>query len=212
MSRPKRLRACLGVLVLALVAIQAGGVAAQRLVAPAITGFAPNHGVVGAKVTIYGHDLGGVQMVQFNGVAATNPAANASGDRIVVTVPPETNTGPGPISVTTPGGTVTAAGSFTVLPAGGTAARVRAHPALRPVIRKVTPMSAAAGTKVTIAGTNLRGAMSVRFGGVRATFTVPSTTKIVAIVPKHALSGAISVRTAQGSATMRGFHVTAGGV
>lgn len=212
MSRPNRLRACLGVLVLVLVAIQAGGVSAQRLAAPTITGFAPNHGVVGAKVTIYGHDLGGVQTVQFNGVAAANPVANAAGNHIVVTVPPETTTGPGPITVITPGGTVTTTSAFTVLPSGGTAARARAHPTLTPAIHKVTPMRAAVGTKVTIIGTNLRGAMTVRFGGVRATFTVPSMTKIVAIVPKHAVSGMLSVRTAQGSATFRGFHVTASGV
>jgi hypothetical protein len=212
MSRPKRLRACLGVLVLVIVAIQAGGVSAQRLAAPTITGFAPIHGVVGAKVTIYGHNLGGVQTVQFNGVAATNPAASATGNQIVVTVPPETTTGPGPITVITPGGTVTTTGTFTVLPTGGTAARPRAHPTLRPAIRKVTPMSGAAGTKVTITGTNLRGATTVRFGGVRATFTIPSTTRIVAIVPKHAVSGAISVRTALGSATFRSFHVTASGI
>jgi len=212
MSRSKRLRACLGVLVLALVAIQAGAIAAQPAVAPSIISFSPNHGMVGAMVTIYGHDFGGAQTVQFNGVAATNFTVNAAGNHIMVKVPPETTTGPGPVTITTPGGTVTSTMQFTVVPAGGATAKVRTAGAMRPVIHAVTPMKAAPGTKVTIAGSNLRGATAVLFGGVRATFTIPSMTKIVAVVPKHAVSGAISVRTARGSTTFHGFHVATSGV
>ena len=59
---------------------------------------------------------------------------------------------------------------------------------------------------VTIRGQHLGGAMWVKFGGVKATYTVPSTTKIVAIVPQKAHSGKITLKTATGQATS-GAHL-----
>ncbi len=210
MSKPRHPR-LLGVIALLLVAWPAAGAAGRGVAAPSIVSFSPNHGIVGTRVTIYGHNLQGVQMVQFNGVAAASPVVNATGNHIVVAVPPETNTGPGPITVTTPSGTATSTMQFDVLPSGGTKARVGVRTAGGPLIRRVSPMRALPGAKIVITGTNLAGALWVRFAGRKATFTVPAVNRIVAIVPAGAHSGPITVGTSRGSATLKGFTVSGAG-
>ncbi|UAY51212.1 IPT/TIG domain-containing protein [Ferruginibacter albus] len=70
-----------------------------------------------------------------------------------------------------------------------------------PTISSFTPSSAAAGATVTINGTNLTGATSVKFGGTAATsFTVVSATQITAVVGAGA-TGTITVTTPGGTAT-----------
>ena len=91
----------------------------------------------------------------------------------------------------------------------------QAHvPIPRPRIATFAPMRGAAGTKVTIRGGRLGGALWVKFGGIRAKFTVPSATKIVAIVPAKARSGKITISTGGGIATspMRFAVSAAGGI
>ncbi len=78
--------------------------------APAITGFAPGSGPVGASVVISGANFPGATAVRFNGLSA-NFAVN-SPSQITATVP--TGATSGPISVFTPGGVATSAGNFTV--------------------------------------------------------------------------------------------------
>jgi IPT/TIG domain len=71
-----------------------------------------------------------------------------------------------------------------------------------PTISSFSPTSGAAGTSVTITGTNFTGATAVRFNGVSdTTFTVVSSTQITAKVPSGATSGPITVTTAGGTAT-----------
>ncbi len=179
---------------IALACVLTGSATAGPLAAPTITGFAPNHGLLGERVTIYGHDLAGAQ-VWFNGVAADNVVVDPTGTHVRVNVPGEISTGPGAITVTTAGGTVTTTTMFTVNPP----TRNTALP--RPRIASFAPMRGGAGTKVTIHGRYLGGALWVTFGGTKATFTVPSATRIVAIVPKHAHSGKIAIKTGGGLAT-----------
>jgi hypothetical protein len=69
-----------------------------------------------------------------------------------------------------------------------------------PTITGFTPNSGAAGASVTIDGTNFISPTAVTFNGVNATFTVNSTTQIVATVPGGATTGPISVTTAAGTA------------
>ena len=57
------------------------------------------------------------------------------------------------------------------------------------------------GTTVTITGTNLTGATSVKFNGVAATFTVNSATQITATVPAGATTGKIEVVAPSGTVT-----------
>lgn len=181
-----------------------GGATASSSQAPSITSFSPTRGLVGQKVTIYGAGLGGVQSVQFNGVAASSEASNAAGTQITVVVPPEVTTVPGTITVTTPSGTVTSASSFVVEPTGGTSSTAPRGvvSGSRPLIRSIAPISVKPGARVTITGVNFRGARLVKVSGIKAAFTVPSTTQIVATVPEAARSGMIAVTTKFGTATV----------
>src|SRR5207247_914385 len=141
-----------------------------------ITGFAPNHGPIGTRITIYGHNLTGAQ-VQFNGVTAENVTVDPTGTHVKATVPGEVGDGPGQITVMTAQGAATSSAMFTVGPSN----RPPALP--HPRISSFAPTSGKAGAKVTIRGANLGGALWVKFGGVKATFAVPTRTKIVATVP-----------------------------
>jgi hypothetical protein len=69
-----------------------------------------------------------------------------------------------------------------------------------PTITGFTPASGLAGTNVTITGTNFITPSAVLFNGVGASFTVNSTTEIVATVPNGSTSGPITVNTPAGSA------------
>jgi hypothetical protein len=71
-----------------------------------------------------------------------------------------------------------------------------------PTISGFSPGSGPVGTSVTITGSNLTGASSVRFfNNVSASFTVDSDTQITAAVPSGATTGPISVTTLGGTAT-----------
>jgi hypothetical protein len=64
---------------------------------------------------------------------------------------------------------------------------------------------------VTISGFNLTGATWLRFGGVRAHVTHTSSKTIIALVPKHAHSGKVSVHTVGGTGTSTQRFVVIGG-
>jgi len=68
-----------------------------------------------------------------------------------------------------------------------------------PQITGFTPASGGSGTSVTITGNFLTGATSVKFNGLAASITSNSATQIVATVPAGALTGRISVTTANGT-------------
>src|SRR5205807_3103866 len=163
--------------------------------APTITGFSPASGTVGTAVTITGTNFDPVaseNQVKFNGVLATVAAASATS--LTATVPPGATTGP--ITVTTRGGTATSATNFTVI----------TQPP--PTITGFSPSSGRAGDQITISGTNFINVSSVAFNGVPgASFSVSSSTAIVATVPTNATTGPISVSTATGTAISAGSFV-----
>ncbi len=68
-----------------------------------------------------------------------------------------------------------------------------------PTIVSFSPTEGAAGTEVTIQGSNLSNVTSVQFDGVDASFSVQGGLK--AIVPPSATTGLIVVKTAAGQAT-----------
>src|SRR6266511_3924968 len=70
-----------------------------------------------------------------------------------------------------------------------------------PTITSFTPTAGPVGTSVTITGTNLSGATSVKFNGVSVTITSNTATQIVTKVPAGATTGKITVTTAGGTAT-----------
>jgi hypothetical protein len=180
-----------------------GAASASATTAPTITGFEPNHGLIGERVTIYGHDLAGAQ-VWFNGMPAQNVVVDPTGTHIRANVPGEAMTGPGAITVTTSGGSVTTSTMFTVNPPS----KATALP--RPSVMGFAPLRSTVGMKVTIHGRNLGGALWVKFGGVRAVYTVPSATRIVATVPKQAHSGRITIKTSGGIASASSRFVVLG--
>jgi uncharacterized repeat protein (TIGR03803 family) len=64
---------------------------------------------------------------------------------------------------------------------------------------EMNPTSGAVGAGVTILGTNLTGATSVKFNGTAATFTVKSKSEITTTVPAGATTGPVQVVTPEGT-------------
>ena len=83
---------------------------------------------------------------------------------------------------------------------------------LPPTLTRFTPATGAAGTRVTLTGTQFLGTSDVRFNGVSAVvYEVVSGTSIEAVVPPGATSGPISVVTPGGTAeSAEPFTVTTG--
>jgi len=98
----------------------------------------------------------------------------------------------------THGGTLSGPSSL-ALTAFSKLAQTTTPPPPAPTIGSFTPTSGLVGTAVTITGNNLTGATTVRFGGVGASFTVVSNTRIDTTVPAAAVSGVITVITPSGS-------------
>lgn len=139
------------------------------LVQPAITGFSPPSGYTGTQVTLTGSGFDPysttVTMPAAGGGSVTATVATASFTTLTVVVPAAAITGP--FTVTTAGGSATSS-SFTVLPD----------------IASATPLLAATGSTVVLAGTAFsQGTLTMTIGGVAVTptwtdtsvtFTVPS--------------------------------------
>ncbi|MFY9742194.1 MAG: choice-of-anchor tandem repeat GloVer-containing protein [Candidatus Sulfotelmatobacter sp.] len=66
---------------------------------------------------------------------------------------------------------------------------------------ELVPTSDAVGVLITILGSNLTGASSVRFNGTPATFIIRSTTELKAMVPAGATSGPVEVTIPSGTLT-----------
>ena len=149
--------------------------------APTLTSYVPAAGATqGGAVTLTGTNLTGATAVTFNGSAAGFTVVNAT--TITTTVPAGATSGT--LTVTTAGGSASKA--FTVLPA----------------VTSFSPTSGPAGTSVTIIGTNLTGALNVKFNGIYATaFTVVNASTITTQVPLGATTGPLTVRTPDGTAT-----------
>ena len=79
---------------------------------------------------------------------------------------------------------------------------------LHPFIQSLTPASGstAGGTLVTIIGSNFTDIVTVKFGGVVASFTIINSTQIFATSPAYAITGIVDVSAASafGTATSYG--------
>jgi hypothetical protein len=153
--------------------------------APSITNLSPSSGQAGDTITISGANIDSATAVNFNGVPAATFFTFANS--LLATVP--ANASSGRVTVTTPVGTATSPTSFTVI-----------NP-LAPAITSFSPETGDVGTVVSVTGTNFNNVSSVLFGGASATFTAVSATQIQATVPAGATSSAITVNTANGTAT-----------
>jgi hypothetical protein len=154
---------------------------------PTLTAFTPASAAQGSLVTLTGNNFAGTTNVSFGGVPAS-AFTIVSNTTITATVGQGAT---GTISVTTPNGTA-GKDSFTYI-----------YPA--PTITAFTPTQAAAGTMVTISGTNLDGVTSVSFGGVPATsFSIVTPGTITAVVGAAA-SGSVAVTSSAGAGSLGGF-------
>ena len=76
--------------------------------------------------------------------------------------------------------------------------------ATAPTLTGFTPQAAAVGAVVSLLGTNLTGATSVKVNGTTAVFTFVSDTQLSFTVPTAATTGTVSVTTPGGTATSTG--------
>lgn len=161
----------------------------QAVGALAVTGFTPASGAVGAAVTILGSGFSATpanNTVRFNGVVAAVSAADTGS--LAVTVPAGATTGR--ISVTVGASTATSAQDFIVVIPGA------------PTIASFTPVSGAAGTSVSVTGTNFdttAGATVVKLNGVTATATVTTAADLAFTVPGATATGRITATTSAGT-------------
>ncbi len=173
---------------------------------PAVSGTTPATGVAagGTVVTLTGSGFTGVTAVYFGTTEVTvTISVNAKATQLTVKSPAGTAGASVNVEVVTPGGRSTAvpADLFTYV----------AGPTITSLSR--TSGSVSGGTKVTITGTGFSTVHNVKFGTTTArTFTVRSSTQIVATSPAHAAGQVrISVTTGAGttpatSADLFAFH------
>jgi hypothetical protein len=164
--------------------------AAGFVPAPRVVGITPTSGPAagGTSVTITGTGFSGVTAVRFGGVAARSYTV-ASSTSITAVAP--ASAGTVDVSVANAGGTSAAssADAFTFIPA--------------PAVTAISPKTgtASGGTTVTITGTNLDLATSVRFGGTYAAFAVDDASTITATSPVAEAPGTVDVTVTSAGGT-----------
>jgi hypothetical protein len=163
------------------------------MAAPTLTTVTPNQGptVGGTNVTIIGTNLIPTSTVKFGATSATSFSAISS-TQINAVAP--SGTGTVQVVVTTIGGT-----------SNGLPYTYVAAPAITSLSPNQGPT--AGGTSVTITGTNLTLATTVKFGAASATgFTVLSDTQIVAVAPPS--TGTVQVTVVTPGGTSNGLAYT----
>lgn len=158
---------------------------------PIITSFNPAFGVNPQNVTISGTNFLGTTQVTFGGVTAT--LVSVTNTKIVATLGVGTvSSTPVVVAVTKPDGTATLNGF------------VYSNVPPIPNITSFSPICGTTGTVITISGTGLSGAKSVKLGGTPASFVVVSDYEIKATV-KTGSTGAITVTSLSGTHSLPGF-------
>lgn len=167
-----------------------GGIATSATIfgfitAPVITSFTPLVGGIGTVMEIRGRGLGAATDVVIGGAQARS--FEALSDTLIRAVVGE-GSGTQTVRVLNPAGGAISAESFTFIPP--------------PSISQYSPTFGTGGTVITITGTNFRELRSVTISGLAArSYTVVSTTEIVAVVGRISGSGKVVVQTAGGTAT-----------
>ena len=158
-----------------------------------ITSVTPLQGSIlgGTQITINGTSLSGTTAVKVGGVDCTN--LQVFSPTLVKAVTPAGSAGEVPLSVITAAGTLFSPAPFTYVQLS---------------IASVSPNQGvySGGTAITITGTFLNGASSVKVGGVPATDVVAvNSTTVTAVTPAGSVGPAsIEVTGAKGTATASG--------
>jgi len=172
---------------------------------PKITSFAPLSAAVGGTVTLTGSGFGAsgeTRSITVNSVPALGPASGRVVSAAVTWVSPNS------VKFNVPAGATTGVLAITV----GSAAPFATAAQLR-VVPKVTGYDvnpAREGDAVTIQGSTLDGATSVKFGTVsQPTYSVaPDGTAISTTVPVGAITGLVTVVTPGGTSIGPSFRVS----
>jgi hypothetical protein len=180
----------------ALVCLGASAAAARTLASPTISGFSPIQALHGQKVTIDGSGFSGTTSVQFGGIEAQFTVVSDS--KLTAIVPGEVGAGKWTIDVLTKTGEAGSSTMFNVLPGG---AVILHKGGLHPRISSVFPTRGHPGTYLIITGVNLGGALWVKLGGVKIPYTVPSATRINAVISRKARPGRLTLLNNYGLAT-----------
>jgi uncharacterized repeat protein (TIGR03803 family) len=131
--------------------------------------------IVGTKVGMFGQGFSSSSVVKFGGVASTSVTLSGT-TYLTAKVPVGALTGA--VTVTTGSTTLTSPQTFKV----------------KPKITSFSPTSGTTGTLVTINGSGLIQATSVKFGTVKATtFTVVSDSEVTADVPSGLAAGTVTI-------------------
>jgi uncharacterized membrane protein len=159
---------------------------------PNLDSVSPDSGstVGGTTVTLTGSNLLGTSAVRIGTTSATD--VQVVSENTVTARTPPIAAGVYSVSLSAVGGTATLAGAFAV----------DEPPRLTAVLPRSGPMSG--GTFITLTGSNLLSANSVRIGGVLATdVTVVDASTVTALVPPGALGARdVSVSTQYGFASL----------
>ena len=185
----------------------AGNIVAIERANPApisISGVIPTSGPEGTVVSIVGRGFSATaagNAVSFNGVAAAAVTVKST-SLLTVVVPAGATTGK--IAITVAGNTATSAQDFVVTIPGA------------PTVSGIAPMIAAAGTAVTVTGTNFdpaAGATTVKLNQTLAAASSVTKTQLTFAVPPATGSGRIRVTTSLGSAeSLADFIVPPAGI
>ena len=158
-----------------------------------VTSVTPLQGSIlgGTQITINGTNLAGTTAVKIGGVDCTN--LQVFSPTLVKAVTPAGSVGEAPISVITAAGTIFSPAPFTYVQLS---------------ISSVSPNQGiySGGTAITITGSFLNGATSVKVGGVPATDVVAvNSTTVTAVTPAGSVGAAsVEVTGAKGTATASG--------
>ncbi|TGD83317.1 DUF7619 domain-containing protein [Hymenobacter wooponensis] len=168
--------------------------------APTLTAVAPGRASVGATISLSGTNFStnaARNVVTFTGGRTAQVLQQAASRSLLVKVPAGAQSGQ--IKVQTPGGEAMGAADFTVIPA--------------PTITSFSPQAGTVGTLVTIEGRNFHEegkADSIYFNGVAAQVLETSATRLLALVPRGASTGALMVSGVGGQGrSSQNFTVTA---
>jgi uncharacterized repeat protein (TIGR03803 family) len=132
-------------------------------------------GLVGSSVGMFGQGFSSSSVVKFGGVASISVTLSGT-TYLTAKVPVGAKTGA--VTVTTGSTTLTSPQTFKV----------------KPKITSFSPSSGTIGTLVTINGSGLIQATSVKFGTVKATtFTVVSDSEVTADVPSGLAAGTVTI-------------------
>ena len=158
--------------------------------APTVTGVSPASGpdTGGTTVTVTGVNFADATAVNFGPPPRPRSRSN-NATKITATAP--AGTGTVDVTVVNGGGTSATgtADHYTYVPG----------PPLPPVVNSVDPLGGPTGSLVTVSGTSLTGATSVKFGAVAATFIVNNATTITATAPAGTGTVDVTVTTPVGN-------------